>query len=419
MKKFIIGAAALLVVFVAIMMISPQKEVIVEESNEQVQDSIPPAPPILKYGLPVDSFLLQTGTVGKNQHLSTILDKLGVTRRQVHHLVKKSKPIFNVRKIRQGKNWSAFFSKDTMVQLDYFIYEINAVDYLVFQLKDSLHVTRGKKEVRRELKTATGTINTSLWNAMNDSKTNPILANYLSEIYAWTIDFFAIQKGDQFKVLYEEMFVDSTSIGIGKIHAAKFTHMNTPYWSFAFNQDDSEGYFDEKGKSLKKAFLKAPLKFSRISSRFSYSRMHPVLRIRRPHLGIDYAAPTGTPVYSIGDGTVVKRAYQKRGGGKYLKIRHNSVYTTSYMHLHNYAKGMTVGKRVRQGQVIGYVGRTGLATGPHLDFRVYRNGRPMDPLKVKAPPVEPVKEQYLKAFNTVKDSLMLRLEPSSATLAAQ
>ncbi|MCL3782374.1 M23 family metallopeptidase [Prolixibacteraceae bacterium JC049] len=409
MKKFFPAIIVALILIIVLLVIVNKKKTPIETTQIAAADTIPPQPPILKYGLPVDSFMLQVGSIGKNEHLSTVLSKLGVSRRQIHFLAKKSKPIFDVRKIRRGNNWAAFFSRDSMVQLDYFVYEIDATDYVIYQLKDSLHITRGQKPIERKLKRAQGTIKSSLWNAMVENKTNPVLSNALSEIYAWTIDFFAIQKGDQFDVLYEENYVDSVSIGIGKIHVAKFTHMNEPYWSFAFKQNDSEGYFDQEGKSLKKAFLKSPLKFSRISSRFSYSRMHPVLRIRRPHLGIDYAAAIGTPVYSIGDGTVIAKAYQRRGGGRYVKIRHNSVYTTVYMHLHRYGKGIKTGARVKQGQVIGYVGKSGLATGPHLDFRVYRNGKAMDPLKVKAPPVEPVKKDLLPQFNALKDSLMLQL----------
>ena len=189
--------------------------------------------------------------------------------------------------------------------------------------------------------------------------------------------------------------------------------MNQDFYAFRFEQDSVMSYYDEQGKSLKKAFLKAPLKFSRISSRFSHSRFHPVLKISRPHHGIDYAAPIGTPVVSIGDGVVTKKSYQANGGGNYLYIKHNSVYTTCYMHLNKYEKGIAPGVRVRQGQVIGYVGKTGLASGPHLDFRVFRNGSPMDPLKVEAPPVEPVHEHLMPEFTSLKDSMMRELQKIS------
>ena len=209
--------------------------------------------------------------------------------------------------------------------------------------------------------------------------------------------------------MYDELFVDSVSIGLGNIHAVEFEHGGKGNFAFRFFQDNQFEYFDETGASLRKAFLKAPLQFSRISSRFSNGRMHPVLRIRRPHHGVDYAAPKGTPVMSIGDGTVVAKAYEAAGGGNYLKIKHNSVYTTTYMHLSGYASGIVNGARVRQGDVIGYVGSPGLSTGPHLDFRVHKNGSPIDPLTMEAPPVEPVHEINIPEYTILKDSMMNEL----------
>ena len=188
---------------------------------------------------------------------------------------------------------------------------------------------------------------------------------------------------------------------MGKIKASLFHHDGEDIYAFYFEQNGSGDYFDEKGNSLERTFLKAPLKYTRISSRFSNSRYHPVLKIRRPHHGVDYAAPEGTPVHSVGDGVIIKKGYQRRGGGNYLKIRHNSTYVTTYMHLHGFAKGMKVGKHVKQGELIGYVGHTGLATGPHLDFRYFKNGTAVDPLKVKSPPAKPVDEQYRPAFDSV------------------
>ena len=183
------------------------------------------------------------------------------------------------------------------------------------------------------------------------------------------------------------------------------------FYAIYFEQEDGQSYFDDKGQSLRKSFLKSPLKFSaRISSRFSNSRMHPVLRIRRPHHGVDYAAPTGTPVYSIGDGVITTKAYQAGGGGNYLKIRHNSVYTTSYMHLSKFASGISSGTRVKQGQLIGYVGSTGLSSGPHLDFRVFMNGIPIDPLKMKSPPAEPVSSANFERFNKIREQLLKELQ---------
>lgn len=402
---FIIIAVGLLVFFLK----TPPDSKNQEQLNTASAPEVIPEP-VLMYGLPVDSFTIENSNVKRNQNLSDILVAKGISYQAIDQIARKSKPIFDVRKLKYRNPYYFFLKKDSAKTPEYFVYEIDNTDYVVYQLQDSLHIYRGQKPVRTVLKEASGTIQSSLWNTMVDNNLNPVLANDLSEIYAWTIDFFGIQKGDRFRVIYEENYVDSTSIGLGKIYACDFQHMGDDYYAFLFDQDSTESYYDELGKSLKKAFLKAPLKYSRISSRFTNSRYHPVLKIRRPHHGVDYAAPTGTPVHSIGDGVVTRKGYQKMGGGNYLYIKHNSVYTTSYMHLHGYAKGIYPGVKVKQGQLIGYVGKTGLATGPHLDFRVYRNGKAMDPLKLKAPPVEPVKDKYMTAFNALKDSLTQKLD---------
>jgi len=250
-----------------------------------------------------------------------------------------------------------------------------------------------------------GIIESSLWNSFIDQGANPNLCIALSDIFAWTVDFFGVQRNDRYKVIYDQYSVDGKFAGIGKIHTALFESSGEEVPAYYFEHGGQVGFFDDKGNSLRKAFLKAPLNFSRISSRFSASRFHPVLKIRRPHYGVDYAAPTGTPVYTIGDGVVSQKSYQAAGGGNYITIKHNSVYTSQYMHLSKYAQGMAVGTRVKQGQLIGFVGSTGLASGPHLDFRIFQNGSPVDPLKVKTPPVEPINEANKALFVEVKDSL--------------
>lgn len=353
---------------------------------------------VIKYGLPVDSFSIQEGNVKRNQNLSDILIKENISYQKIDELVKSSSDLFDLRKMKAGNRYSLFFDKNRTDSLCCFVYEISPIDYIVYHFNDSVVSNRGQKEKIKQRKFASGTIESSLWNAMKEAKINPVLAVELSDVYAWAIDFFGIQKGDRFNVIYEEQFVDSQSIGISQIFAAVFTHNGHDYQAYEFTQDSTRSFFDEEGNSLRKAFLKAPLRYSRISSRFSNSRLHPVLKIRRPHHGVDYAAPTGTPVLSIGDGKVIDKGYQKLGGGRYLKVKHNSVYTTVYMHLNGYAPGISSGSFVKQGQTIGYVGSSGLATGPHLDFRVYKNGSPVDPLKIESPPVEPVKDENKEAF---------------------
>ncbi|WP_340111143.1 M23 family metallopeptidase [Maribellus mangrovi] len=379
--------------------------------EELPQDTIVPiAEPVLKYGLPIDSFDVEYGKVRNNQYLSQILNEKGVSMVTIDKIARKSKSIFDVRKIKSGEPYAIFSSRDSVPEAKYFVYENSAVDYTVFELFDTLGITQGKKEVITELRIAQGEVESSLWNAMIDNGQDPILSLELSKIFAWTIDFFGIQKGDRYRLIYDQKYVDSVPVGIGEIYAVEFDHYGEPNYAFRFEQDSIWDYFDDKGQSLRKTFLKAPLEYYRISSRFSNSRMHPVLRIRRPHHGVDYAAPKGTPVMSIGDGTVIAKAYQKGGGGNYLKIKHNSAYTTTYMHLSGYAKGISTGVRVRQGDVIGYVGATGLATGPHLDFRVHMYGKAIDPLKMKADPVAPVKEENMDRYVVLKDSMMNELQ---------
>ena len=407
MKKYILEIAFVVVALVIV------SSIIYFPSPKDKAFEIPPeikAEPVLRFGLEIDSFVVEEGRIQRNQNLSDILSNYGVSMAKIDRLAKNSRDTFDVRKIKAGNKFHVFQSRDSLRDAQFFVYENSPFDYVVFNLKDSLNANFGKREVISELREGTGVIESSLWNTMYDNNLNPILAIELSDIFAWTIDFFGIQKGDRFRVIYEEQFVDSTSVGIGTIHAVQFDHMGQANYAFRFFQDERYDYFDENGNSLRKAFLKAPLNFSRISSRYSNNRYHPVLKIRRPHRGVDYAAPRGTPVVSIGDGTVVAKAYQKGGGGNYIRIKHNSVYTTTYMHLQGYAKGMYTGVRVKQGQVIGYVGSTGLASGPHLDFRVNKNGQYVDPLKVKAPPVEPVKEENMESFIPVKDSLLTNLE---------
>ena len=362
-----------------------------------------------KYGFPIDNFLTEEFKVKRNQTLSVILDKQGVSSKLIYEIAQKAKKIFNVRKIKSGKKYTMLFTKDSLKTAEYFIYENTPKEYIVFDLTDTIQVYKGEKEIIKVRKQVSGTIESSLWNAMVAANADPVLSMELSDIYAWTIDFFGIGKGDKFHVIYDEEMIDGKSIHQIKVIAVNFIHHKSNNYAIAFKDGDKDGFFDEAGNSLQKAFLKAPLHYSRISSKFSNNRFHPVLKRYRPHHGIDYAAPTGTPVVTIGDGVVIKKGNQKRGGGRYLKIKHNSVYTTTYMHFSRFGKSVGVGTRVKQGQVIGYVGATGLATGPHLDFRVHKNGKAINPLRMKSPPVAPVSKQNIDAYNLVKDKLLLEL----------
>ena len=365
--------------------------------------------PVVKYGFPVDSFYLVNGIVVSGQYLSTILNRFGVGLGTIDTIANYSKPIFDVRKIRDGNNYTVFQSRDSLRKALYFVYEISPIDFVVFQLSDSLKIYKGQKEIQYRIQTAQGVIESSLWNTMKANGLDPMLALKMEDVYAWTVDFFGLQKGDRFRLIYDEIYVDSVSIGINYIYAAQFDFYGKEIYAFRFNQNDTIGYYNEMGENLQKQFLKAPLKFSRISSGFSGGRMHPVLRIVRPHHGVDYAAAKGTPVMSIGEGTVIQKGWAG-GGGNSIKVKHNSVYTTQYMHLSGYADGVYQGARVRQGQVIGFVGSTGLSTGPHLDFRVYKGGSAVNPLTIESPPAKPVDTKYMAQYTVLKDSLIRDLQ---------
>ena len=360
------------------------------------------------YGIPLGLYELEEGRVRRNQTLSDLLHPYGLSMQEIYHISLLPDSLIDERKIKQGNSYLFYTLKDTLSDhplhtRTVFIYEKDALNFVAVSIDpDSIWARNGRKPVDTRLQLTSGTIETSLWESMLEADANPMLAVELSEIFAWTIDFFGIQKGDQYKVIYEESFVDSTSLGIDKILGAWIYHNEHDFWAIPFIQDSVRSFFDEEGNSLRKAFLKAPLRFSRISSGFSNSRYHPVLKIRRPHHGVDYAAATGTPVLTVGDGVVTKVGYQKSGGVNYVKIKHNSVYSTTYMHLSGFGKGIRQGVYVKQGDVIGYVGSSGLATGPHLDFRFYKNGSAVNPLRVEAPPVEPVHEANQSAFGITR-----------------
>lgn len=356
---------------------------------------------VLIYGIPSDSFDLITGRIKRNGFLSEVLLQHGVSMQDIDQTLKNSKSVFDVRKVRSGNNYILFCDRDSIAKARYLVYEHDLQTSYVFSFKDSLNITPFRKQITTEIKYSSGTIKTSLWDAMIDGGLHPNLAVKLSEVFAWTVDFFGLQKGDNFKVIYEELSIDGKTLGTGKIYGAQFNRTGSSITAIPFIQDGRESFFDIDGNSLRKAFLKAPLVFSRISSHFSSARMHPILRIVRPHYGVDYAAPIGTPVHAIGDGRVIS-ATNEGGAGRMVKIKHNSVYTTGYMHLSRFGDGISAGKFVKQGDIIGYVGSSGLSTGPHLDFRFYKNGSPVDPLKVDAPPVEPVSEENKAKFEKMK-----------------
>lgn len=350
-----------------------------------------------EYGIAVDSFEVRRGVVGSGETLGGILGRVGADRSMISQLSRIDRDSFDVRLIRAGKEYICFY-RDSL--LEYFVYLPSRIESVVFHLSDSLHIEKQLKETYLRERYTEAQIESSLWNAMVGSGSPTSLAVELSEIYAWSIDFFGLQRGDKVKAIYDERYVDSISLGVNRVYASSFLHGGKVVEAYYFSRDSVSGYFDSEGKSLRKAFLKAPLNYKRISSTFTYARKHPIFKTVRPHTGVDYAAPAGTPVVALGDGKVIEKGY-KGGGGNTIKIRHNSVYTTAYLHLQGYAKGLAVGKMVSQGEVIGYVGSTGHSTGPHLDFRVWKDGEPVNPLTIESPSAEPIPDDMKPYFDSV------------------
>ncbi len=363
----------------------------------------------VEYGIDCDDLHVVKDTVQPHQNLSDILLKYDVPNSAIHDAAVASKAIFDVRTMKAGNPFCIIHSTDSSKKVRYFVYELNPVDYVVFDFDDPIKVSLGKKSVQLKTKTVSGRIESSLWDTLTEQQLDIELAIKLSEIYAWAIDFHHLQKEDTFRVVFEEIFVEGEPIGIGQIQAARFDHNDKKFYAFYFEQDAQGSYYDQHADSMEKAFLKAPIKFSRITSGFSKRRFHPVLKKYKAHFGIDYAAKTGTPIMSTGDGVVVKAGYDKNNG-KYVKIRHNGVYTTQYLHMSRFAPGIKRARNVRQGEVIGYVGSTGLATGPHLCYRFWKNGRQVNPSKEDIPSVEPVGKEYLDRFNGQMANLKQQLD---------
>ncbi len=362
------------------------------EPVEEVRDTVYPL------GFCTDSFTVVSGTIKSGDNFTAWLTRLGASVQEAHALASASDTVFDVRKLRAGNAYKAYYRDSTALQ--YVVYQNSQVKETIFSLRDSIPVWTYERPVEIVSKKADVTINSSLWNDMIAAGATPDLIVNIADIYAWTVDFFGLQKGDRFRILYSERMCEGESIGIEKVSYAEFHRGETCLPAVYFDQGDGGNtYWNEKGESMRKAFLKAPLKFTRISSGYSLHRLHPVHGTVRAHTGVDYAAPTGTPVRSIGDGTVLSAGWGKGGAGNMVKIRHNSVYTTAYLHLSKMA--VKAGQRVSQGQVIGYVGMTGTATGPHLDFRVWRNGSPINPLKLESPPSEPIRAENLPALDSV------------------
>ncbi len=362
---------------------------------------------IYQYGICIDSLEVCEHLIKNGDNPASIFAYLGFSAGKADSICKAALNVLDPTKLRAGMHYTTFTSADTIGSIKYIAFAKSRTDFAILDFTgDSVCAYEFNKNIHLERKYAEGILNSSLWNVLKAQGIDPLLAIRISDIFAWQIDFFDVKEGDYFQIFYDVAYIDDTiPLNIAGIGGAIFTHQGKDFVAIPFTQDSIFEYFDEEGNSLRKAFLKAPLDFFRITSRFSNSRFHPVLKRYRAHHGVDYAAPTGTPVRTIGDGTIIARAFES-GGGNYVKVRHNAVYTTTYMHLSKFGNGVKVGNKVRQGDIIGYVGSTGLSTGPHLDFRVHKNGQPINPLTMEAPPGDPIKPELMDSFMVIKKEIL-------------
>ena len=370
--------------------------------HEVALGSFPIIIPTVKYGLALDTFQVEEYTIPNGLLFSQLLEKCGLSGSAAFQLVQQCDGVFNVKSLRAGKQVT-ILSKDTNAGADYLIYQPSAFEYFRFQLGENPNVEKHEYEVQTAVKSAATHIESSLWDALVGHGLTYDLAAKMEKALRWSIDFHHVQQGDSIRLVYEEKSIEEKTVGVGEVLAAYYKTGGKPYLAFYFEGDDeNKGYYDMQGRPMKKSFLSSPVEYSRISSQFSMSRFHPILKIRRPHLGTDYAAPYGTPILAIGDG-VVTEAMRKGGNGNYVRIRHDGTYETQYLHMQKFAAGIRPGVHVSQGQVIGYVGSTGLATGPHVCFRFWMNGKQVNHLNLDFPQAKPLPENQMDAFNATRD----------------
>ena len=363
----------------------------------------------VKYGIALGSFQVHRDIIKQNQNLAKILMNHNVPYSVINAAAVKSKTVFDVRRFKAGNPYSLIRQSDSDKSVRYFVYEQDPINYVVYDLGDPVNVYAGKKPIEMKIRQASGVIRSSVSQTFSRLGLEYELVYRLSDLYAWTLDFHNLTKGDHFRFLYEEKYVDGVSVGLGRVVAARFHHKGKDLYGYYYQRNGSGMYYDENGNSLEKTFLKAPVRYTRITSRPSRRRLHPILKKYRPHLGTDYAANTGAPIHSIGDGIILKTGYN-RGFGKHVEIIHTGVYKTQYLHMSRIAKGIKSRRTVKRGEVIGYVGSTGMATGPHLCFRFYKNGRVFNHLKTNLPAGKSLEKEYLPNYQKFVQELKFRLD---------
>jgi murein DD-endopeptidase MepM/ murein hydrolase activator NlpD len=364
--------------------------------------------PTLIFGIVSDSFTVVNDTIEAGENLSNILQTYNVSNEQIDALRQKSKNVFNLNQLQANRPYTLLCDNDSLQTARYFIYQPSAMQTVVVNLQDSMHIYTEEKEIKTVERTLTGTIQSSLYMAMAEAGCSPGLINHFADIYSWKINFAAIYPGDKFRLIYEEHQMEGKPVGYGKVKAAIFEHNGKPLYAIHYGEGKNAGYYDEEGKSLQKAFLKEPLEYTRISSRYSLNRFHPVQKRFKAHLGTDFAAPRGTPIRSVGNGLVVEAGFS-RGNGNYVKIMHDKTYTTQYLHMSKFAKGIKKGQKVTIGQTIGYVGSTGLASGAHLCYRFWKNGKQVDVLREKLPLAQSIDKAYKAQFEQLSSEMVSRL----------
>jgi len=385
-------------------------KIVLDEVVDQVTvDEVVKAPTEYLYGINLDSFRYITQKIKWGQSFSDILSKNGISNKDIYDASQLSNGIFNLKRIKKDNNYTLFFKKNSDKLIN-FVYETSKYDYVICTLEPEISFKKVDKNISYIDRQISGSIESSLYISFSNNNYPIELVNLIVDVFAWQIDFFRINPGDSYNIIYTEEIIDDEVVGVNSIKAARFTHNKNSFYAFGYDQGFGNDFFDENGKSLRKTFLRSPLKFYRISSRYKKKRFHPVLKRYRDHLGTDYAAPRGTSIFSVADGKVIEARYT-RNNGYYVKIQHNNIFSTQYLHMSKFAKGIKPGSFVKQGEIIGYVGSTGLATGPHVCFRFWRNGRQVDPYKQNdLPEGEPIKPNHLQAFSYVKDKFFSKIE---------
>jgi murein DD-endopeptidase MepM/ murein hydrolase activator NlpD len=372
---------------------------------------------IKEFGFTLNNYEVKKDTIDRGDSFGLILEKNELYYPKIFNIVNEVKKVFDIRRVNVGRPYTILYSKDSIRKPEYFIYQPSSIDYLVVSLGDSIYAEKKQKEVKLVEYEASGVIKSSLSETMQELGLSPLITNELSEIYAWNIDFFRLEKGDNFKILYTSKFIDdSIYIGLNRVHNSYFEHRGKPFYAIEYETDsirEITEYFDENGKNLRRAFLLSPVQFSRISSRYNLRRKIAYYGRVKPHYGTDFAAPVGTDIRATASGRVEKSGYT-RANGYYIKIKHNATYSTQYLHMRK--KGLKVGTQVKQGDKIGEVGMTGYTSGPHVCYRFLKNGKQVDPLKQKLPEAKPISDELRLKYLAYMEPIKYKLDNIDSNL---